>query len=304
MKTSILAAALASACACAVPAGPPWPRVQLVPQPGDEISFQVDGVERLRTHHGARLPRPFVYPVIGPSGAPLTRIGHPRDPHSHNHHLSLWVGHQSVGGLNFWELRPGSPGIIPDRIVSLEDGDTGRLVVRATWPGKDGSPMLRDERTWTLIPGRDGEFALDLDLVLSAAAAPVVIGKSHFGLVAVRVAKLMGTNDGGGTITNSEGRVNEAQLMPHRRARWCDYSGRSTASTVEGITLMDHPSNPNHPTYFHVRGDGWMGSSFSEEEDVTVEKERPLRFRYRFRIHRGPADPAAIDAEWSAWAAR
>lgn len=45
-----------------------------------------------------------------------------------------------------------------------------------------------------------------------------------------------------------------------------------------------------------------MGSSFSEEADVVVTKEAPLRLKYRFRIHRGPADPDAIDAAWERWA--
>jgi hypothetical protein len=109
---------------------------------------------------------------------------------------------------------------------------------------------------------------------------------------------MMGTADGGGTIRNSEGQVNEEQLMPHRRARWCDYSGTPVPDAVNGVTLLDHPSNPNHPTYFHVRRDGWMGASFSVEGDVTVTKEKPLVLRYRFFVHAGSGDPERLDAEW------
>ena len=65
---------------------------------------------------------------------------------------------------------------------------------------------------------------------------------------------------------------------------------------------MNHPSNPNHPTHFHVRGDGWMGASFSEEADVELRKDKPLMLRYRFWIHRGQPDVAAIEAEWRRWA--
>jgi hypothetical protein len=71
-----------------------------------------------------------------------------------------------------------------------------------------------------------GEYTLDLRLTLTPVAPTLTIGKSNFGFVAVRVAKMMGTLDGGGTIRNSQGRVNEKELMPHQRARWCDYSGR------------------------------------------------------------------------------
>jgi hypothetical protein len=132
---------------------------------------------------------------------------------------------------------------------------------------------------------------------LTPTAPTITIGKSNFGLVAVRVAKMMGTLDGGGTIRNSEGKMNEKELMPHQRARWCDYSGPVAPGIVNGVTLFDHPSNPNHPTYFHVRGDGWMGSSFSYENDVVLEKAKPLVLRYRFLVHAGAGDPVRLDQE-------
>jgi hypothetical protein len=303
MKTGNAALlALLLAGGCAAPPAAPWPRALVVPQPDEQLSFQVGGREVLRYHYGPGTPKPYFYPVIGPAGLPVTRITHPRDPHTHDHHLSLWIGHQNVAGLNFWEHRRSPARIVHDHLVKLEDGDAARAVVRARWLDGDRKPVLLDERTWTLTPREGGEFTLDLELKLGAAAGPVTIGKSHFGLIAVRVAKYMGTIDGGGRITNSEGRVDEKELMPHRRARWCDYSGPVAPGAIDGIALLDHPSNPNHPTYFHVRGDGWMGSSFSEEADVVVSKERPLVLRYRLWVHRGPADPAAIDREWKTFA--
>jgi hypothetical protein len=171
------------------------------------------------------------------------------------------------------------------------------VTIHAKWLDADKKPLLLDERVWTLTPLSDGEYTLDLKLTLTPVAPTITIGKSNFGLVAVRVAKMMGTIDGGGTILNSEGKVNEKELMPHRRARWCDYSGRPAPGAVNGVTLFDHPSNPNHPTYFHVRGDGWMGSSFSYEGDVVIAKEKPLVLRYRFLVHGGPGDPARLDQE-------
>ena len=37
-------------------------------------------------------------------------------------------------------------------------------------------------------------------------------------------------------------------------------SGPIAPEVIEGITLMDHPSNLNHPSVFHVRGDGWVAA--------------------------------------------
>jgi hypothetical protein len=287
------------------PAAPPrgWPRAMIVPQPDDQLSFQVDGREILRYHYGPQTPKPYFYPVIGPAGAPVTRLTHPHDPFTHNHHLSLWIGHQDVGGANFWETRPGAGRIVHDRIVTLEDGDRAALAIRAKWMDAQRNVLLADERTWTLAPrARSGEFTLDLELKLTPGPPGIALGKTSFGMLAVRVARMMGTLDGGGTITNSEGKVNETELMPHRRARWCDDSGPVAPGVVNGIALLDHPGNPNHPAYFHVRGDGWMGASLTQAGAIEIRKEEPLVLRYRLFVHQGGCDPAALEAEWSRWA--
>ncbi|HVE43273.1 MAG TPA: PmoA family protein, partial [Planctomycetota bacterium] len=281
----------------------------IIPQPDDQVSFQVDGREWLRYHYGEQAPKPYFYPLMGPAGAPVTRLTHPHDPFTHNHHLSLWIGHEKVGGTSFWGQIRNPARIAFDRIKTIEDGERAALTILAQWLDADKKPLLLDERVWTLTPRYDtigsdgfGEYTLDLQLKLTPVAPTLTLGKTNFGLVAVRVAKMMGTLDGGGTIRNSEGQVNEKELMPHRRARWCDYSGRPSPGAVNGVTLFDHPSNPNHPTYFHVRGDGWMGSSFTYENDVVLSKDKPLVLKYRFYIHSGPGDPNVLDAEWERWA--
>src|SRR6186713_218229 len=84
-------------------AGPLWsaepkpvPLMQAIPQAHDQIAFQRDGAEVARYHYGADLKRPFVFPLIGPAGRSVTRIGHPRDPQTHSHHNSVWISHQFV----------------------------------------------------------------------------------------------------------------------------------------------------------------------------------------------------------------
>jgi hypothetical protein len=287
-----------------IPTATAFPRAMILPQPDDQLSFQVDGREWLRYHYGERAPKPYFFPVIGPAGAPVTRLTHPHDPVTHAHHLSLWIGHQNVAGSNFWEHMKSPARIVHDKIVKIEDGDQATLTIQAKWLDGERKPLLLDERVWTLSPNYEtvgprgyGEYTLDLKLTLTSVAPTVTIGKSNFGFAAVRVAKTMGTIDGGGVIENSEGRINEKELMPHRRARWCDYSGPAAPGIVNGITLFDHPSNPNHPTYFHVRGDGWMGSSFSYEGDVTLTPDRPLVLRYRFFVHSGKRSAEALEEE-------
>src|SRR5436190_23584031 len=101
----------------------PVPRMQVVPQPHAQVSFQRDGVEIARYHYGDDNSRPFIFPVIGPSGHSLTRMGHPHDPVTHSHHNSVWISHQFINGVNFWEDRPGGARIVQQRVERLEDVD-------------------------------------------------------------------------------------------------------------------------------------------------------------------------------------
>ncbi|HEV8378962.1 MAG TPA: DUF6807 family protein, partial [Tepidisphaeraceae bacterium] len=70
----------------------------------------------------------------------------------------------------------------------------------------------------------------------------------------------------------------------------------------EGITLMDHPGNPNHPSVFHVRGDGWMGASLTFDGARTIEAEKPLRLRYGLYVHAGSPALEDLEKRWRQFA--
>ena len=284
-----------------LPAAPrPVPATQALPLPHREISFQHDGLELTRYHFAPELRRPFLYPVIGPSGRSLTRMGHPHDPISHSHHNSVWVSHNSVDGVSFWDDR--APGrVIHERVERFADADDAASVLVVNSWAASNQVLLIERRLITvrLLP-RD-EWLLIIDLRLEPKADSVTFGKTPFGLVGVRMAKTIGVHDGGGEIRNSEGGLNETNVL-WKRARWVDYSGPIKPGATEGITLMDHPSNPNHPTYFHVRNDGWMGTSLTYDAARTVHRTHPLKLRYGLYIHRGSPKPAALDKSWHAFA--
>ena len=98
----ILSAVIAITSASFAAEPKPVPRMQAVPLPRDEVSFQRDGEEIARFRFAQDQRRPFIFPIIGPSGRSLTRMGHPHDPITHSHHNSVWFSHQFVGGVNFW----------------------------------------------------------------------------------------------------------------------------------------------------------------------------------------------------------
>lgn len=284
-----------------IPEPRPVPRLQMVPQAYEQASFQRDGVEIARYHFGAGLERPFLFPVIGPSGRSLTRMGHPHDPESHSHHNSVWMSHVDVNGVDFWSDK--RLGVVRHkRIVKYEDqGETSYLVAENEWVDKDGRVLLNETRRISVLLLEGKEWLLVIDSTLSAKDRPVVLGKTPFGLLGVRMAKTIGVNDGGGRIRNSEGGVNEKEIL-WKRARWVDYSGAIENGVIEGITLFDHPSNPNHPSYFHVRNDGWMGASLTFDGPWEIAPDKPLRVRYGLYIHSEMKPPTEIDGRWKRFA--
>jgi len=288
----------------------PVPLMQAIPLPEEQISFQRDGVEIARYYYGHDLNRPFIYPLIGPSGRSLTRMGHPRDPETHSHHNSVWISHRDVNGLNFWEDR-GKVRIVHKRVLSFEDGpEEASVRTENAWVNESGKTVLKELRRVAVREvsegggarrsGRPtGEWMLVIDLEMTAAEA-VTFGKTPFGLIGVRMAKTIGVNDGGGTIRNSEGGIDEVGCF-WKPAKWVDYSGPITAKAEEGITLMDHPGNPGHPAVFHVRNDGWMGACLTEKEARTVQPNEVLRLRYGLYVHAGVPDVKAIDQVWESF---
>ena len=278
------------------------PRMQALPQPHEEISLQRDGMELARYHYRAGERRPFVFPIIGSAGRSLTRIGHPHDPESHSHHNSVWISHQNIAGVNFWEDR-GAARIAHKRVLRLGDGHERTFVeTENAWLDAEGKGIVRELRRTAVLQlnGKDWILLIDMELQ-PAGAEPVTIGQSAFGLIAVRMAKTIGVHDGGGTIRNSEGGVNEAGCF-RKPARWCDYSGAVTSEAIEGITLMDHPMNLHHPVPFHVRDDGWMGAALTFPAAAHLTTERPLRLRYALYVHRGLLPVAEINARWKEFA--
>jgi len=283
----------------------PVPRVQVLPLPNEEASVTDDGLEFTRYHFGYRfgtnVRRPFLYPLIGPSGRSVTRMGHPHDPESHSHHNSVWVSHHDVNGIDFWSDRGGS--IFHQRTIRFEDSDDEALIqVANAWDDGESDTILLDEiRTMRFRRSKNGNWLCILDLELSAhRSVPVTLGKTPFGLVGVRMAKTIGVNDGGGRILNSTGGHDEAEVF-WKPAKWVDYAGPITKDRREGIALFDHPSNPNHPSVFHVRNDGWMGASLTFDGERIIEPAKPLKLRYGLWVHSGVLDQAAIEKEYAAF---
>jgi hypothetical protein len=264
------------------------PRCQVVPSPDFQAAFLIEGQERLRWHFGPHYPRPFFYPLIGPSGMPLTRMGHPGAP-DHDHHRSIWFAHHKVLGIDFWSDQT-TARIRQKGWLAYQDSDyESAMAVLLSWQdGHDPKELLTQELVAAVRPAPEGELSLELQTTFRPAAESLEFGKTNFGFLAVRVARNLSAHFGGGTITNSEGKTGEPAIFG-QPAKWMDYSGPAAKGGAEGITYFDHPSNPGHPAHWHVREDGWMGAAVCLNGPVTTTKAKPLTLRYLLYAHRGGA---------------
>lgn len=261
------------------------PRCEALPQPEHQVSFQIDGKERLRWHYGSEYPRPFFYPVAGPSGTSLTRMGHPGD-WSHEHHRSVWFAHHDVMGLDFWSDRTKAQ-IRQKRWLAYFDSDEecamGCLI---GWYDGHDAELMEQELVAAVRPAEKNGVLIELQATFRPSGKELALGQTNFGFLAVRVAKNISAHFGGGEITNSEGAQGEEKIFG-KPARWMDYSGPVKSGGVEGITYFDHADNPGQPTRWHVREDGWMGASVCREAAITIRKDKPMRVRYLLHVHAG-----------------
>lgn len=273
----------------------PVPRCTLLPLPEHQVSFRIGGAERLRWHYGPQYPRPFFYPLVGPSsGESLTRMGHPGAP-DHEHHRSVWFAHEKVSGVNFWG--DNTPARVRQKQwLAYQDGEAeAAMAVRLGWyDGHDPKELLEQDLFAAVAPGPDGETFLEIQTTFRPAAETLEFGKTNFGFFAVRVSKAISAFFGGGTLTSSAGGTGEPAVFG-KPAAWMDYSGEQPGGHKEGVTYFDHPTNPGHPSAWHVREDGWMAASVCFAAARTTTKKEPLTLRYLLHAHRGPLDAKRAD---------
>lgn len=280
-----------------------FPRCQVLPLAEQQVAIVIDGVERTRWHFGGGYPRPYFFPLIGPSGTSLTRMGHPGAP-DHDHHQSIWYAHNKVLGIDFWGNR-GEARIRQKQWIAYQDGDDEALLgfLLGWYDGHDPKELLEQQLLVAARPGPDGETFLEFQSTFRPQAESLEFGQTNFGFLAVRVAKNISEHFGGGRLTSSTGKIGEPAIFG-QPATWMDYSGPVPAGGTEGITYFEHPSNPGQPTRWHVREDGWMTASVCMSAAVQTTRTQPLVLRHLLHAHRGPIDKARAEEISREFAAR
>lgn len=244
---------------------------------------------------------PYFYPLTGPvSGLSLTTDTSLPYPH----HRSLWLGCDPLNGGNYWADNELAKGQI--RSVDLELGEsTPQSAVftdRCEWVRPDAPSPLRDERKFTVAVLSDRVQVIDAEFKL-IAQEDITIEKAKHSLFAIRVAPDIAPIYGG-TLVNSEGQTTEDGTYG-QAAAWCDYFGRRAANpeVVEGIAIMDHPTNPWAPCPWFTRDYGHLSPSPFNfiNEPWRLPKGDSIHLRYRVVLHAGDPQEAGLNKIYKDW---
>jgi hypothetical protein len=279
-------------------------------QAGKAIKVEIGG-QPFTTYHfageeGAVFFRPYFYPVLASDGVAVTsdQVVAKGD---HPHHRSIWVAHGEVNGVDHWANKSAKQNHVS---FSKVEGDMIEEVVE--WESaQPGQALLKETRTWRFFAYPDGTRGVDLTSVYEAVADKVTFGDTkEAGLCSVRVPKAISAT---ATITQSTGATGEKACWG-KPAAWCDISGTIDGKPY-GVAVLDHPSNPRHPSAWHVRQYGLLtanifGLSYYDKKNpkgsgnFDIVKGKPVTFKYRVVIHTGDCAAAKLEEKWKEFAGK
>ena len=270
-----------------------------------KVVVTADGKPFTEYRYGHFVCRPYFYPVLTPDGQRLTR-GYPvetfeGETDDHYHHRGIYGAHGDVNGHDLWMEKEGHGSLLQRGIPEVGDED-GVVSISGIvdWFGCEGEKLLEEARG-IRIAGEGDIRIIDHRSELRAVHGAVRFGDTkEGGLIAIRVPTSMDAQDRG-RIENSDGLVFDSgqgeEVTWGKPAAWVDYSGPLANGDEWGFTVVDHRSNPLHPTHWHVRGYGLFTANpfglhhFKNDDSVDGSMEVPAGdkavFSYRIIIHPG-----------------
>lgn len=344
VRLGTTAAASCAALLWSAAGAPAATRVEVQPKPAERrVAVRVDGRPFTDYIWPKRLRKPVLYPLRTAKGTIVTR-GFPLEPRpgervDHPHQVGLWFNYGDVNGVDFWGNsdaltveEAARMGTIHHRaIVASRSGEgRGELEVALDWVMPDGGTAIQ-EATRFVFQADARCRGVDRITTLTATGKKVVFTDSKEGLLGLRVARALEEPskepelfiDASGRVTavpvldntgvsgvyaSSEGL--RAGAVWGTRARWVSLSGRVAGEDVV-LLVLDHPSNPGHPTFWHARGYGLFAanplgqkvfSNGKEELNFTLQAGASATFRHRLLILQGPLPAEDAEAAWTKFA--
>ena len=315
-------------------------RIRVVPDEGQRrVEVVIDGKEFTAYIWPEKLAKPVLYPLRTATGTVVAR-GYPLDPRpgervDHPHHVGMWFNYGNVNGFDFWnnseaikaEDAP-KMGNIRHRAITLakSGSEQGELEIDADWITGKQQVILKEHTRFVFRGGPDFR-SIDRVTTLKAVGEKVVFNDDKEGVLGMRVTRnLEAPSDKPEVFTDAKGNpttvakldnagVNGSYLTSEgkkgdaawgTRGRWCNLSGQIGSELVT-ITILDYPSNPGFPTYWHARGYGLFAanplgqkifSNGKEGLNFSIAPGQSATFRYRILIASEISTPEKSEADY------
>lgn len=200
-----------------------------------------------------------------------------------------------MNGGNYWQ-----EGLDRGRIISIgakiTEAKGERVIIEdeCIWKRPDAQAPITDRRKITISSPAKGLYQLDFDIEMEMLM-DVTILKTNHSLFSARIDPDL-TVKQGGVMINSEGATGEKATFGVG-SPWIDcYGERKTG--VEGIVIMQHPSNKWYPSPWFTRDYGFISPTpmYWPADDKTTElkKGEVVKLRYRVYVHAGDTKTAGI----------
>lgn len=242
---------------------------------------------------------PFFYPVNGPSGAGVTSMRNGTYPH----HSSLFFGCDKVNGGNYWQ-----EGLDRGQIVSLREdiieNDGPRVVIEneCIWKRPGAMAPVKDLRKITITAPSKEMFQVDFEVSMEMLL-DVIIEKTNHSLFSGRMDPALAVVNGG-TMINAEGGLGEKGTFG-KASPWIDCFGKR-GDKVEGMAIMQHPSNKWYPSPWFTRDYGFFSPTPmfwpADDKATVLKKGEIVKLKYRVLIHSGSNVTAKIADEFKKYA--
>lgn len=288
------------------------------------------------------LKKPVLHPISTAAGVVVTRGFPPAagERADHPHHVGLWFNYGDVNGFDFWNnsdaIKPENAakyGTVVHKAVTRHESGKGKaaLGVKADWVTGKGETVLQEETTFS-FEAREGVRVIDRMTTLRPTAGKVTFTDNKEGMLGLRVIRaLEDPNEKSGEFRDAAGNVTKMKNMDTAgvtgvytssegkkggevwgtRGRWTMLAGQVNGKPVT-VAILDHPSNPGFPTYWHARGYGLFAANplgqaaFTEGKEklgFAIDAGKSQLFRYRVLLFDAAPTPSEVEQFYTEWAA-
>jgi hypothetical protein len=239
---------------------------------------------------------PFFFPLNSPlSGSSVTSMRNGEYPH----HSSLFFGCDRVNGGNYWQ-EDLSRGQIVSQGARIIESKGEKVVIEddCIWQRPDAPAPVKDHRVITISAPSNKMTTLDFDISLEMLL-DVTVEKTNHSLFSIRLDPDLSVRQGG-TMLNADGKSGEKETFGCP-SPWIDCFGKRLTG-VEGVALMQHPSNIDFPSPWFTRDYGFISPTpmyWPQNNNSThLRKGDVIRLRYRVAVHAFDTKQADIEKEY------